>query len=152
MKYNSFDEIDRKILEILQADGKISMKRLGEAVFMSAPAVTERVKRLEEAGVINGYTIRVNPAAMGFQVHATLIIMLSSGKKEAFLKFIQQEPEIVFADELPGKTDAILEVYCVDIIQFYSLISRIREYAATDSYVHMEHYKSIPLLLPLEEE
>lgn len=150
MKYNSFDEVDRQILRILQTDGKISMKKLGETVFMSAPAVAERVKRLEDSGVIEGYTIRVNPAAMGFQVHATLVIMLAHGKKEAFLKFIQEEPDIVSADELPGKTDAILDVHCVDIIHFYNLISRIREYAATDSYIHMSHYKSTSLLPPSE--
>ncbi len=152
MKYNSFDEVDRQILKILQEDGKISMKKLGEAVFMSAPAVAERVKRLEDSGVIDGYTIRVNPAAMGFQVHATLVIMLAHGKKGAFLKYIQEEPDIIVADELPGKTDAILEVHCVDIIQFYGLISRIREYAATDSYIHMSHYKRIPVLPPSVSE
>lgn len=146
MGLEHFDHIDRDILEQLQINGRVSMKKLGEIIHLSAPAVTERVKRLEDAGIIEGYTIRANPAAMGFQVSATIIVMLHDGKKEAFLDFIQTEDEIVQADELPGKTDALLRVYCQNIERFFALIARIRDYGATDSYVHMESYKRSFLL------
>lgn len=147
----NFDNIDRDILYELQRNGRISMKKLSEAIHLSAPAVTERVKRMEDAGVIEGYTVRLNPAAMGLQVRATIIVMLQSGKKEAFLQFLQEEPEVIEADEIPGKTDAILRVYCETIERFFALVSRIRSYGATDSYVHMEHYKDIPLLPELKD-
>lgn len=151
MNVAHFDHIDRDILEQMQLNGRISMKKLGEAIHLSAPAVTERVKRMEDAGVIQGYTIRTNAAAMGYQMEATIIVMLQSGKKEAFLAFLQTEPEIIEADELPGKTDAILKVYCESIERFFALVSRIRNYGATDSYVHMAHYKR-SLLLPEVKE
>ena len=146
MSSYQFDQIDRDILERLQRDGRVSIKRLSQEVHLSAPAVGERVRRLESLGVIEGYTLRVNPGAMGFQIRATIIVMLQSGRKDAFLQFIQNEPEIAEADELPGKTDAILRVYCTTAERFFALVSRIREYGATDSYIHMEHYKHIPLL------
>lgn len=141
-----FDYIDRDVLRQLQQNGRVSMKKLGEAVHLSAPAVTERVKRMEDAGVIERYTIKVNPAAMGFQVESTIIVMLQNGKREDFLKFIVDEPEIVEATEIPGKTDALLTVYCETIERFFALVSRIREYGATDSYIHMARYKRQALL------
>lgn len=152
MSFDHFDHIDRDILEQLQLNGRISMKKLGEAIHLSAPAVTERVKRMEDAGVIGGYTIRTNAAAMGYQVEASIIVMLQSGKKEEFLAFLQTEPEIIEADEIPGKTDAILTVYCRSIERFFALVARIRNYGATDSYVHMAHYKRSPLLPEVAED
>lgn len=59
------DITDYKIIEILQEEGRISMKDLGKIVGLTSPAVSERVKRLEEAGVIEGYKAIVNPNALG---------------------------------------------------------------------------------------
>ena len=151
MGFEHFDHIDRDILEQLQLNGRVSMKKLGEIIHLSAPAVTERVKRMEDIGIIEGYTIRPNATAMGFQVVATIIVMLHDGKKESFLDFIQQEDEIVEADEIPGKTDALLKVYCENIERFFALVSRIRNYGATDSYVHMARYKHSFLLPEIKD-
>lgn len=146
----SFDNTDRAILEQLQLNGRISMRKLGEAVHLSSPAVTERVKRLEDSGVIERYTARINPAAMGLKVEASIIVMLQNGKKNEFLRFIKEESEIITANETPGKSDALLTVYCQNIERFFSLISRIRKYGATDSYVHMENYKDSIFLPEIE--
>lgn len=59
------DITDYKIIEILQEEGRISMKDLGKIVGLTSPAVSERVKRLEEAGVIEGYKAIINPNALG---------------------------------------------------------------------------------------
>ena len=141
-----FDETDRRILRILQDDGRITMKKLAEQVHLSAPAATDRVKRLEDAGIISGYVAKVNPSAMGFKIDASIVVMYHRGKKAEFLDFLQEEDEIVQADETPGKSDAILRVHCQDIEHFFSLVSRIRVYGETDSYIHMECYKQAPLL------
>ena len=152
MGFDHFDHIDRDILEQLQINGRVSMKKLGEIIHLSAPAVTERVKRMEDMGIIEGYTIRPNAVAMGYQVEATIIVMLHDGKKESFLEFIQAEDEIVEACEIPGKTDALLKVYCESIERFFALVARIRNYGATDSYVHMEHYKRSVLLPEIKDK
>ena len=146
MNAYQFDQIDVDIIEQLKENGRISMKKLGELVHLSAPAVAERVKRMEDYGVIQGYTIRTDPAAMGYQVEATIIVMLNSGKKGEFLEHIRHEPEIIRADEVPGKADVILKVYCTTIERLFRLISRIQTFAATESYIHMTNYKSSSLL------
>jgi len=62
---SNLDHTDRRIAAILQADGKVSYQELGEAVGLSAPAAFQRVRKLEEAGVITGYHARVDPQAAG---------------------------------------------------------------------------------------
>ena len=146
-----FDETDRRILEILQEDGRITMKKLGMDVHLSAPAVADRVKRMEDAGIICGYVAKVNPAVMGYKIKASIVVMLHNGQKEAFLDFIEKEPDVIQADETPGKSDAILQVYSQDIEHFFALISRVRVYGETDSYIHMESYKNMPLLPVLRD-
>jgi Lrp/AsnC family leucine-responsive transcriptional regulator len=75
-----FDETAVRILEELQADGRMSMAELGRRVALSAPAVAERVKRLEEAGVISGYRAVINPNRMGYSLSA--IVRLSPHDSE----------------------------------------------------------------------
>ena len=141
-----FDRTDVNILKELQANSRLSNKALGDLVHLSAPAVAERVRRLEAAGVIKGYTLDVDAAAMGYPVQATIIVMLMSGKKNAFWEYIHTEDEIITCDEIPGKTDALLKICCPDIEHFNALVERIHKYGATDCYLHMRHFKSIPLL------
>ena len=143
---HQIDSIDREILRILQTNGRISMKELGEQVHLSAPSVTDRVSQLEDLGIICGYQARIHPAALGYKITAAIVVMLHRGKKTDFLNFLPQEPAIVSADETPGKSDAILHIHCHDMDEFLSVITRIREFGETDSYIYMEHYKDAPLL------
>ena len=147
---HSSDEIDRKILYILQTNGRITMKELGKMIHLSAPSVADRVTWLEDKGIIRGYGAQINPFAMGLKIVATIVVMYHKGKKQDFLKFIQKEEQIVVADEIPGKADVLLQVYSLDMEHFLALVSRIRKYGETDCHFHMEHYKNIPLLPPNE--
>ena len=122
------------------------MKRLGEMVSMSTPSVIERVRRMEEGGIIEGYTALVSPAAIGRELTADIIVALFPGKKPAFVEFLASQDEIIEAHETAGKTDAILRICCKDIKRFLSLVDIIRQYGTTESYVHMEYFKKIPLL------
>lgn len=140
------DATDRKILEILQENGRITMKKLGELVSMSTPSVIERVRRMEENGVILGYSAIVSPEAVGRELTAHIIVTFFPGKKQGFLEFLKGQDEIIEAQETAGKTDVILRICCADIKRFLSLADQIRQYGTTESYVHMDHFKKIPLL------
>lgn len=146
------DEIDQEILSILQENGRITMKELSKMIHLTAPSVADRVAWLEDNGIICGYGAKINPSAMGLKVAATIVVMYHKGKKQGFLKFIQEENEIVTADEIPGKSDVLLRVYSPDMEHFLALVSRIRTYGETDCYFHMEHYKSIPMLPLIDEK
>ena len=86
------DVTDYRIIEILQKDGRISMKDLGKIVGLTSPAVSERVKRLEESGVIEGYKAIVNPDALGRVIKAFIHIALpSDGDDCSLLKVIVKD-------------------------------------------------------------
>lgn len=142
-----FDETDRKILTLLQEDGRITMKKLGEHVHLSSPAVVERVRRLEEAGVITGYTAIVEPASIGLEMTATIIVTLLPNKKQGFLDYVRETPSIYCAHATPGKANAVIEVACANIHQFNQLIGHIQQFGETESFVHLDSYKSIGLTL-----
>ena len=86
------DITDYRIIEILQDDGRISMKDLGKIVGLTSPAVSERVKRLEESGVIQGYKAIVNPDALGRVIKAFIHISLASDRYESFLEAAKKDP------------------------------------------------------------
>ncbi len=109
------DKIDRDILELLRFDARISYKNLGERVFLSANAVSERVRRLEEQGVVLGYEARLNLHALDLPLIAFIDVKLSSGTTaKAFEAGLQSIPGIVEATLTTGSFDYMLRVACRD--------------------------------------
>ena len=99
------DITDYKIIEILQEEGRISMKDLGKIVGLTSPAVSERVKRLEEAGVIEGYKAIVNPNALGRAIKAFVHISLPSNKYNEFIESARKDPRICLLYTSPSPRD-----------------------------------------------
>ena len=112
------DRIDKKILNILQENGKITNAKLSRMVGISAPATLERVKRLESAGVISHFTAVVDPEKVGFSITVIVSITLSLSKlssvpliKEKFAEL----DEVVECYQIAGAHDFILKVVAKDI-------------------------------------
>src|SRR5260370_35793603 len=97
--YTSFhreiDSVNIRVVEALQRDPRLTMSELGRRVGRSWPAVTERVRRLEEAGVIRGYSLDLNPAALGLQIAAYIRIRPNPGQLPRVADLAQQIPEVV---------------------------------------------------------
>ncbi len=112
------DQIDKKILKILQENGKITNAKLSRMVGISAPATLERVKRLETSGVISHFTAVVDPEKVGFTIMAIVSISLSLSKlssiPEIKAKFAELE-EVVECYQIAGAHDFILKVIAEDI-------------------------------------
>lgn len=97
------DETDRKIIEILQEDGRISMKDLGKLIGLTSPAVSERIKRLENCGIISGYKAIINPDALGRNIKAFIhISLLESRSYSDFLENAKNDPRIVECHHITG--------------------------------------------------
>ncbi|WP_348766386.1 Lrp/AsnC family transcriptional regulator [uncultured Salinisphaera sp.] len=86
-EYVELDRFDRQIVELLQADGRISNQALAEAVNLSPSPCLRRVRALEEAGVITGYHARVNDRALGYGLTALLLISMDQHTPERFEHF-----------------------------------------------------------------
>ncbi|WP_306716731.1 Lrp/AsnC family transcriptional regulator [Burkholderia dolosa] len=131
------DEPDWKILALLQANGRISYTELARQVHLSVPAVTERVKRLEAAGVIEGYTARVNPAAAGYPVTALIGITVPQPAKAKFLALLDTIPEVVECHHVTGADSYVMRFVAVGMAHLEQLIGRINLYGETRTSIVM---------------
>lgn len=109
---------DKKLLKTLQNDGRISNQHLSEATAMSNSACWRRVRALEENGVIEGYSIRVNPEACGLTFHAIVHVLLvrhGSDNTKQFVDAVLKRPEVLDCFATTGDPDYYLRVRCKGI-------------------------------------
>nr|WP_319493260.1 Lrp/AsnC family transcriptional regulator [uncultured Desulfobacter sp.] len=121
------DRIDKKILNILQENAKITNAKLSRMVGISAPATLERVKRLESAGVISHFTAVVDPEKVGFSIMVIVSITLSLSKLSSVSlikeKFAELD-EVVECYQIAGAHDFILKVVAKDIKAYAEFMNR----------------------------
>jgi Lrp/AsnC family leucine-responsive transcriptional regulator len=133
--YTSFheeiDPVNLRVLEELQNDPRLTMSELGRRVGMSSPAVTERVRRLEEAGVIRGYRLELNPAALGLPITAFIRVRPSPGQLSKIAELAQQIPEIVECHRVTGEDCFIIKALIPAIDQLDRLLDCFLLYGAT---------------------
>lgn len=129
------DITDHRIIEILQEDGRISMKDLGKIVGLTSPAVSERVKRLEESGVIEGYKAVVNPDLLGRFIKAFIHVSLPNDKYEDFLKTSEDDPRIVECHHVTGDDCSVAKVIVKDMYELESVIDSIKKLGSTKTSV-----------------
>jgi Lrp/AsnC family transcriptional regulator, leucine-responsive regulatory protein len=104
------DNTDRLILDELTKNSRITMKELGEKVHLTGPAVSARVAKLEDNGVIEGYTIKVNQEKMGYLIHAMISIITKSTYHEPYLSFLNTQKEYVIHNyKISGDSCYLLE-------------------------------------------
>lgn len=128
MAYESKPEWDTKdwqLLEALQQDARIGYAELGRKVRLSAPAVAERVKRLEEAGVITGYRAVVEPKRMGFGIEAMVRLRCDGGTCSRIGKVVADVPEVLDCRRLAGEDSALLRVVAMSIEHLQAVLDRL---------------------------
>ncbi|MFI1017740.1 Lrp/AsnC family transcriptional regulator [Streptomyces sp. NPDC020965] len=104
------DATDWRILAALQRDGRTGFAELARTVSMSASAVTERVRRLEEAGIISGYTAVVDPERLGLPILAFVRLRYPNGNYRPFHELLETTPEVLEAHHVTGDDCFVLKV------------------------------------------
>lgn len=102
------DQIDKQILFHLQGQARISMTELGKSVNLSQPAVTERVKRMEEKGIIEEYRTIVSAEKTG--KHTSAYILFRTRDCDAFLDFVRSSPHVIECHRISGEHNYLLKV------------------------------------------
>ena len=122
------DGVDRKIVALLRENARRSFQDIGDRVSLSAPAVKRRVDRLEERGILKGYTAVVEPEALGFHTHA-FVSMYCEGRMTAaeVRAAVKDHPEVVGAYTVAGESSAILHVVAEDTQHLEESLERIRD-------------------------
>src|SRR5437870_12146523 len=106
----SLDATDWKLLRELQKDARLSYSELGRRVGLSTPAAAERVRRLEDAGIITGYRAQIDPAKVGLSLLALIQLRCDSGKCLLKTSSAEQFPEILEIHKLSGSHCSLLKV------------------------------------------
>ena len=151
------DKIDRKILRILQAEGRISFTELGERVGLSTTPCTERVRRLEREGVITGYHAHLDPAAVKASLLVFVEISLAYKSGDIFEEFRRAAlklPNVLECHLMSGDFDYLLKARINEMASYRKLLGstlltlpHVRE---SKSYIVMEEVKET-LCLPIAE-
>ena len=145
-----FDSYDARILAELQADARLSMTELGRRVHLSQPAVTERVRKLESAGVITGYRTTVNLKALGYGIRA--VIRIGRAEYARVVKIVDETPEVINAYNVTGEDSWVLEIAVVDVDHLDAVVSRFCELTETSTSIILRvtrEHRPVGLARPL---
>jgi len=129
------DKIDQKILKILMRDARISQKELAAKVGLSAPGAAERVRRLEERGIIRGFTIDVDPEALGYPLQAIVRIRPLPGKLHIVQQLISEIPEFGECDKVTGDDCFVARLYVRSMGELDGLLDQIVDKAETNTAI-----------------
>ncbi len=122
----ALDEVDRRIISALIADGRATYAQIGAVVGLSAPAVKRRVDRLRAEGSITGFTATVNPAALGWTTEAYVEVFCRGRTSPGDIAAaIAKYPEVTGAATITGDADALLHIRASDVRHFEHVVERI---------------------------
>ncbi len=121
------DETDCKILDLLQRDARMTNAAIAAEVGMTAPSVFERIRKLEQRGVIRGYTVKIDPAALGKPMTAFIRITAAFDERyDTGVKAISEDPEVLECYNVAGEDCFILKTKCGSPSDLEGLLGRIR--------------------------
>lgn len=129
------DSIDEKIIELLQENARISIKDIAANVYLSSPAVTARMERLERNGIVKGYHASVNLEALGYRIKAFVNLEVEPNQKQDFYPFIQAIPNVVECNCVTGEYSMLIEVEFYDTMELDSFISKLQRFGKTKTQI-----------------
>ena len=153
MSSHKLDQIDRNVLEILQANAKITNAQLSKEIGLSPAPTLERVKKLETSGIIQSYHAQLSREKIGLGVTTFVMVTLVGHKKDTTMSFVDRVneiPEIIECHHITGSGDFLLKVISKDISTYQALmldvINEIDEVANTQTMVIMSTFKESKVL------
>ena len=140
------DTINWSILAELQKNARAPFAEIGRKVGLTSPAVAERVKKMEDAGIINGYKTNVNSQAIGYHLKAIITLRAFTGRLKAFLETVKTFEEIRNCYRITGNENIIMEVVLHDQSHLEKLIDKLITYGETRTHIVLsEVIKNSPL-------
>ena len=119
------DDVDWQLVEHLQADARLSYAQLGRLVSLSAPAVAERVRRLEQSGVLTGYHAEVDVAKLGFPMQAVIRIIASGKLSDQIYQQVRDIPEVLECHRVTGHDSHVVRVAIRSVEHLEDILRRL---------------------------
>jgi Lrp/AsnC family transcriptional regulator, leucine-responsive regulatory protein len=125
------DDTDRKILDELNRNSRLSMSELGRRVNLSSPSVTERVRQMESFGIIKNYTLEIDYEKLGLPIQCIVEATVKNGDYKSFKNYIQNLPNVEFCYRIAGNACFMLKLHFETFSQAEKFIEEVNPYAHT---------------------
>ena len=129
------DQVGRQILTILQENARISYSELGRRVALSAPAVIERVRKMEDAGIISGYHTHVDPSKVGWPIMAFVSLSTRPELYARFIALAEQEPGILECHHVSGSESFVMKVVAPSVQDLEAQIEQLSPFGQTKTLI-----------------
>lgn len=129
------DDIDKKLIGLLQENARYSLKQLAEQVFLSSPAVSSRIERLERDGYIVGYQAQVDPQKLGYHITAFINLEMEPPQKATFYPFIQACPNVLECDCVTGMYCMLIKVAFPSTQELDTFIGQLQKFGKTQTQI-----------------
>ena len=135
MRYSNIDEIDLKILRLLQNDARISVKAIAEQIYASAPTVKARIDSLTERGIIKGYYTEIDTSVFDNVMKSYIDIEVSPTRKEELYEFLRSAPQVVECDRVTGEYSLLVKVVFRNTVEMDKFINALQQYGRTKTQI-----------------
>lgn len=135
------DELDHKIIHCLQANGRLSYKVIGERIGLTSPAVAQRMQKLEEEGVIEGYTVRLNHRKLGIGTKAVITARVGFGKFPKFAEEFEHYEEVIDFFPVTGEDCVMMFTHFRDNAHLMSFLGKVSVYGTTKTQIILDELK-----------
>ena len=129
------DQLDRQILELLARNARMPVKEIAARVSLTSPAVSSRIRRLEQTGVIGGYTVVVSAPESPRTVHALISVSVAPEDRDAFLADVAAESQVTQCFHVTGSHSYIVKVACDTMQSLEHLITRCQRFGPTSTQI-----------------
>lgn len=129
------DDIDRKILKLLQDNARISLKTIAEKTFLSSPAVSARIERLEKDEIISGYHAWVDPVKLGYHILAYINLDVAPEDKEKFYAYAEEAVNVLECSCVTGDYSMLLKVAFKSTADLDLFIGKLQKYGRTSTQI-----------------
>lgn len=126
----------------MQENSRASFTQIGKSVGLTSPAVAERVKKMEDQGIIEGYFTKISPVAAGKQLKAIIMVRAFMGKLKPFLEKVNSLPEVLNCYRITGNENIIMEVVLNDQHHLEKFIDQLIQYGETRTHIVLSHVVS----------
>ncbi|MFK7783142.1 Lrp/AsnC family transcriptional regulator [Psychroserpens sp.] len=135
----NIDNLNWKILKCLQTNARQSNAEIGRQVGISSPAVSERIKKMEDAGIIQSYNTLVSPFEVGYQLKALITLRAFMGMLKPFLEKVKTYNEVINCYRITGNENIVMEVVLKNQQHLESFIDQLIVYGETKTQIVLSH-------------
>ena len=129
------DHIDREILKILQQNARTSLKTIAEKTFLSSPAVSARIEKLERDQIITAYQAQVSPMKLGYHIIAFINLNVLPEDKNKFYKYAESIPNILECSSVTGEFSVIMKVAFESTMQLDTFLGQLQKFGKTSTQI-----------------